>query len=76
MNASLCLLAGYSASVRFVLEVHLPDDAEVNAELGAILTGLAEEITDLTELEPGDKQDVYDSTSARVGSWHIGADAE
>jgi hypothetical protein len=59
-----------------VLEVNLPDDADVNGELGDILTGLAEEITDLTELEPGDKQDIYGSDHARVGSWHVAADAE
>ncbi|KUI27494.1 hypothetical protein AU195_19940 [Mycobacterium sp. IS-1496] len=62
--------------MKFVLEVNLPDDADVNGELGRILTGLADEIKDLTELEPGDKQDLYDSTSARVGDWHVTADAE
>lgn len=76
MNASLCLLAGYPAFVRFVLEVNLPDDADVNAELGRILHNCADEILDLTELEPGDKQEILDSTSARVGDWSVAADAE
>ncbi|MGE2716903.1 hypothetical protein ACQI4L_22835 [Mycolicibacterium litorale] len=62
--------------MKFVLEVNLPDDADVNGELGRILAGLAEEITDLTELEPGDKQDIYDSKHARVGDWHVAAGAE
>jgi len=28
------------------------------------------------DLEPGDKQDIYDSGHTRVGSWAVSADAE
>jgi hypothetical protein len=62
--------------VKFVLEVNLPDDTDVNGELGQILRDCAEAMADLTELEPGDKQEIHDSHAARVGSWHVTADAE
>ncbi|MBO0676021.1 hypothetical protein JRC04_00940 [Mycolicibacterium sp. S2-37] len=62
--------------MKFVLEVNLPDDSDVNAELSRILRDCGDEIADLTELEPGDKQEILDSHSARVGHWHVAADAE
>ncbi|BBY15962.1 hypothetical protein MLIT_15540 [Mycolicibacterium litorale] len=67
---------GYSPLVKFVLEVNLPDDADVNGEVSRILRYWGGAMKDLTELEPGDKQDIYDSNYARVGSWHVTADAE
>ncbi|WP_197377381.1 hypothetical protein [Mycolicibacterium baixiangningiae] len=62
--------------MKFVLEVNLPEDSDVNGELAGILSDLAGEMNDLTELEPGDKQDIHDSSHARVGSWHVTVDAE
>lgn len=62
--------------MKFVLEVNLPDDTDVNAELGRILCECGEEIGDLTELEPGDKQEIFDAQSARVGSWHVAIDGQ
>jgi hypothetical protein len=62
--------------VRFVLDVHLPDDADSCAEVGRILRYWGGEMKDLDDLEPGDKQDVYDSAYNRVGSWSVSADGE
>jgi hypothetical protein len=31
---------------------------------------------DFDALEPGDKQEIYDSDYRRVGSWSVSADAE
>jgi hypothetical protein len=62
--------------VKFVLEVNVPDDSDVNGELVRILHDCGDEIAELTELEPGDKQEIFDSQAARVGSWHVAADAE
>ncbi|WP_209305767.1 hypothetical protein [Mycobacterium sp. PS03-16] len=59
-----------------MLEVNLPDDADANAELGRILRYWGGAMKDLTELEPGDKQDIYDSNYARVGDWSVSADAD
>jgi hypothetical protein len=62
--------------VRFVLDVHLPDDADSCAEVGRILRYWGGAMKDLDDLEPGDKQDVYDSEYNRVGSWSVAADGE
>ncbi len=62
--------------MRFVLEVNLPDDADACAEVGRILRYWGGAMGDLDDLEPGDKQDVYDSAYNRVGSWSVSAGAE
>jgi len=62
--------------VRFLLEVHLPDDSDVRAELGRILRYWGGAMNDFDALEPGDKQDIYDSAYNRVGSWTVSADTE
>lgn len=62
--------------MRFMLEVHLPDDADACAEIGRILRDLGAEMKDLDDLEPGDKQDIYDSSHNRVGSWAVIADSD
>lgn len=67
---------GYQSAVRFVLDVHLPDDADACAEVGRILRYWGEAMEDLDDLEPGDKQDVYDSAYNRIGSWTVSADTE
>ena len=33
-------------------------------------------MSDLDDLEPGDKQDIYDSAYNRIGSWSVTADGE
>lgn len=67
---------GYSLTVRFVLDVNLPDDSDVRAELGRILRYGGGAMKDFDAIEPGDKQDLYDSAYNRVGSWSVSADAE
>ena len=62
--------------MRFVLGVHLPDDSDVRAELGRILRYWGGAMNDFDALEPGDKQDIYDSAYNRVGSWTVSADTE
>ena len=62
--------------MRFVLGVKLPDDSDVRAELGRILRYWGGAMQDFDALEPGDKQDIYDSSYSRVGSWTVSADAE
>jgi hypothetical protein len=62
--------------VRFELDVTLPDESDVRAELGRILRYWGGAMKDLDDLEPGDKQDIYDSGYSRVGSWSVSADAE
>jgi hypothetical protein len=62
--------------VGFVLDVKLPDDSDVRGELGRILRYGGAAIKDFDALEPGDKQDIHDSTYNRVGSWTISAEAE
>jgi hypothetical protein len=62
--------------VRFELKVNLPDTADINAEVGRILRYWGGAMKDLTELEAGDKQDIYDSSYSLVGSWSVSADAE
>jgi hypothetical protein len=59
-----------------VLDVNLPDDADACDELGRILRYWGGATNDFDELEPGDKQDIYDSAYNRVGSWAVSADAE
>lgn len=56
--------------------MHLPDDADVSAEVGRILRYWGGAMKDLDDLEPGDKQDVYDAAYNRVGSWSVSADTE
>ena len=67
---------GYQSAVRFVLDVNLPDDSDVRIEIGRILRYWARAMKDFDALEPGDKQDIYDSAYNRVGSWTVSADAE
>ena len=62
--------------MRFVLGVHLPDDSDMRAELGRILRYWGGAMNDFDALEPGDKQDIYDSAYNRVGSWTVSADTE
>ena len=62
--------------MRFVLDVNLPDDADTCAEVGRILRYWGGAMTDLDDLEPGDKQDIYDAAYNRVGSWSVTADGE
>ena len=62
--------------MRFVLDVNLPDDSDVRAELGRILRYWGGAMNDFDALEPGDKQDIHDSAYNRVGSWTVSADAE
>jgi len=62
--------------VRFVLEVNLPDDSDVRAELGRILRYCGGAMKDFDAIEPGDKQDIYDAAYNRVGSWTVSADAD
>ena len=59
-----------------MLGVHLPDDSDVRAELGRILRYWGGAMNDFDALEPGDKQDIYDSAYNRVGSWTVSADTE
>jgi len=62
--------------VKFVLEANLPDDTDVCSEVGRILRYWGGAMKDFDDLEPGDKQDIYDSTYNRVGSWAVSADTE
>jgi hypothetical protein len=56
--------------------VNLPDTEDVPGELGRILRYWGGAMKDFDDLEPGDKQDIYDSGYTRVGSWAVAADAE
>jgi hypothetical protein len=62
--------------VRFVLDVNLPDNSDVRAELGRILRYWGGAMNDFDDVEPGDKQDIYDSAYNRVGSWSVSADTD
>jgi hypothetical protein len=62
--------------VRFVLDVNLPDDCDVRDELGRILRYWGGAMKQFDNLDPGDKQDIYDSACNRVGSWRVSVDAE
>jgi hypothetical protein len=62
--------------VRFVLDVNLPDDSNVRAELGRMLRYWGGAMKQFDRLEPGDSQDIYDSAYKRVGSWTVSADAK
>lgn len=62
--------------MKFFLEVDLPETPDAHTELGRLLHGWADEIADLGELVPGDKQDVYDAEHTRIGSWSVDAVAE
>jgi hypothetical protein len=59
-----------------VLDVNMPDDSDVLAELGRILRYWGGAMNDFDAVEPGDKQDIYDSAYNRVGSWTVSADAD
>ncbi|WP_158021361.1 hypothetical protein [Mycolicibacterium chubuense] len=61
--------------MRFFLEVELPDADDANATLVQILRDCADDLVDLVDLEPGDKQDIHDPAANRVGSWSVSADA-
>jgi hypothetical protein len=65
-----------NGTVRFVLDVNLPDDSDVRDELGRILRYWGGAMKELDDLEPGDKQDIYDSAYNRVGSWAVSTDAD
>jgi hypothetical protein len=60
--------------VRFVLDVNLADDSDVRGELGRILRYWGGAMKQLDDLEPGDKQDIYDSADNRVGLWTVSAE--
>lgn len=60
--------------MRFVLDVNLPDDSDVRGELGRILRYWGGAMKQFDDLEPGAKQDIYDSAYNRVGSWTAVAD--
>ena len=62
--------------MRFVLDVNLPDDSDARDELGRILRYWGGAMKDFDALEPGDKQEIYDSAYNRVGSWAVSADAD
>lgn len=62
--------------MKFILEVDVADDSDINAEIARVLRDCGDEISDLTELEPGDKQEIFDSHSARIGSWYVDSNAE
>jgi hypothetical protein len=62
--------------VRFVLDVKLADDSNVRDELGRILRYWGGAMKQFDALEPGHKQDIYDSSYNCVGSWTISADSE
>jgi hypothetical protein len=62
--------------MKFFLEVDLPDSEEATGELVGILRDAADDLADLGDLEPGDKQDLFDTGNSRVGSWSIASDAE
>jgi len=64
------------STVRFVLDVNLPDDADVRGELSRILRYWGRAMKNFDALEPGDKQDIYDSSNNRVGSWRVSVDAD
>lgn len=62
--------------MRFCLDVTLPDTANVNGELAKILRYWGRAMKQLDDLEPGDKQDIYDSAYSRVGSWSVKVDPD
>lgn len=62
--------------MRFILELSLPETADVRGELGRVLRYWGGAMKQLDDLEPGDKQDIYDSSYTRVGSWSVLADAD
>jgi vacuolar-type H+-ATPase subunit B/Vma2 len=62
--------------MKFTLEVDLPDDGGAKEELGRILRDCGEAMDDFDDIEPGDKQDIHDSSHNRVGAWTVAADAE
>ncbi|WP_101946793.1 hypothetical protein [Mycobacterium sp. 3519A] len=62
--------------MRFTLDVDLPDDSDVRAELGRILRYWAGAMKDLDALKAGDNQDIYDSAYNKVGSWTVSADGQ
>jgi hypothetical protein len=57
--------------VRFVLDVNLPDDADLRGELGRILRYWGGAMKQLDCLAPGDQRDIYDSAYTKVGSWTV-----
>ena len=62
--------------MKFTLDVNLPDDADLPGELGRILRYWGGAMKQLDTLKVGDKQDIYDSSYNRVGSWTVSADAQ
>ncbi|OFJ53641.1 hypothetical protein [Mycolicibacterium grossiae] len=62
--------------MKYTLEVDLPETEDAHVELGRMLRQWGDEITELGELVPGDKQDVYDAEYNRVGSWSVQAVTE
>jgi len=57
------------------MDIDLPDTGEARDELARILRYWAGAMKDLGDLEPGDKQEIFDSAYNRVGSWTVAADA-
>lgn len=53
------------------MDVNLPDNSDVRDELGRILRYWGGAMKQLDGLAPGDKQDIYDSAYAKVGSWAV-----
>jgi hypothetical protein len=62
--------------VKFFLEVDLPETPDAHLEVGHRLAPVGEDAADLGELMPGDKQEIHDSNSNRVGSWSVEAVTE
>jgi hypothetical protein len=54
-----------------VLDVNLPDDADLRGKLGRILRYWGGAMKQLDCLAPGDQQDIYDSAYTKVGSWTV-----
>lgn len=57
--------------MKFSLDVDLPDGPEAADELGRILRYWGGAMKHLDTLQPGDRQDVYDSSYTEVGAWEI-----
>jgi aminoglycoside phosphotransferase (APT) family kinase protein len=60
-----------NGAVKFVLEVELTESADPRAELGRILRYWGGAMKQLDGLAPGQRQDIYDSGYAKVGSWAV-----
>jgi hypothetical protein len=63
----------HNETVKFTLEVNLAGMADPCNELGRILRYWGGAMKQMDGLAPGDQQDIYDSASAKVGSWTVTA---